>query len=99
MSNVNLKVDTNALSSDANELTAEINSILSLTSRMYESVQSLNNMWKGTANAAFREQFNKDYDSAVNFLEDLRNFAQTLTDDSTEYNLCEANVVSCVGKI
>lgn len=99
MSNVNLKVDTAALNSDANELMTEINAVLSQTAKMYDSVQTLNNMWKGKANDAFRAQFTKDYENTKAFLEDLRGFAQTLSDDSSAYTACEANVVSCVGKI
>lgn len=99
MREINLKVDTDALSSDANELLAEINSVMSLTAKTYDSVQNLNHMWKGKANNAFHEQFTKDYEKTKQFLEELRAFSRTLSDDSTEYNACEANVASYVGRI
>lgn len=99
MSNTDFKVDTNALTSDANDFLTEINGIMSQTTKMYEDVQNLNNMWKGKANDAFRAQFSQDYEKATKFLEDLRNFAQTLSDDSSEYISCEASVSSLVGGI
>ena len=99
MRETDLKVNTDALNSDSNELLTEVNSILSLTSKMYDSVQELNSMWKGKANEAFREQFTKDYEKTKQFLESLRRFSQTLKDDSTAYVTCEANVSSYVGRI
>ena len=99
MRETDLKVNTDALNSDSNELLTEVNSILSLTSKMYDSVQELNSMWKGKANEAFREQFTKDYAKTKKFLNELRKFSQTLSDDSTEYNSCEANVASYVSRI
>lgn len=94
-----LRVNTEKLSRDAATVENLIQNIIRKVDEMFEEVQSLNGMWTGTANNAFRAKFSKEHSEIKKYLNDFKDYSNKLTEDSNEYNNCENYAINMANAI
>lgn len=94
-----VRINTASLTEDADSIKASLGRILLAVDDMYDQVDALNNMWKGTANSAFRNQFGKDYQEIKRFISDVKKFVDRLSNDSKSYENCEKSVIDIAENI
>lgn len=94
-----LAVDTDRLSNDADSVISELDRVFGYVAEMYDDVTSLNGMWKGRANEAFTNQFSKDCVTIKDYINNLKNMAETIKEQSGKYTACEYDVKSYISKI
>ncbi|CDD59731.1 putative uncharacterized protein [Clostridium sp. CAG:43] len=59
---------------------------------MFRTVQELDQMWDGEANAAFNKQFEEDHTLCKDMCTELRAMIESLKHAKTEYDNCENRV-------
>ena len=94
-----LKVDTERLSQDSNQLKDELTMIEKKVDKMYEEVFALSDMWKGVAKSKFVNSFQKDYNVMKQMIAVLQQYAQRLIEESSSYKDCEMTVIDMVNDI
>lgn len=91
-----VRVNSTVLANDADSIKSSLERISSSVDEMYEQIEVLNGMWKGTANSAFKEKFAGDYQEIKSFIDEIKSFADKLENDSRDYERCERNVISMI---
>ncbi len=94
-----IEVDTGVLQRDTGDIQDSINTVDRNLKAMFEGIQTLNGMWKGTANSVFNAQFNNDYRTMENILKEMQAYIEALDRASFEYNKCENEVGDIVKAI
>ena len=97
--NGSFKVNTCSLSSDAGKIEAGIRRVREMVAEMFGSVQALNAMWKGPANAAFASKFAAEQEEINRYLDSITVYVTSITDDSRAYNCCENKALSVISSL
>lgn len=94
-----LKVNTNQLLSDADDMSFEIEEILLEVRSVYDEVQALGAMWQGTASDKFAKSFGDEYTKINEYLTELKKCVDHVKVSAEDYNSCEQQVYSMVDSI
>ncbi len=94
-----IAVNTSTLSSDIETLQAQLNSIKNDMDKMYEAVRSLDNMWDGPANEAFKQQFYRDQEDMESLCDTVQKIINCMTYARGEYNTCENEISGIIASI
>ncbi|MCC8151645.1 MAG: WXG100 family type VII secretion target [Lachnospiraceae bacterium] len=94
-----IEVDTAKLNSDISELKSNTAQAKSRLQALKAELDELNTMWKGTANAAFQQAANQDYNLMQTMLTTMEELAACMENAKKEYNSCEQSVGSMVNSI
>ena len=94
-----VRVNSTALANDVDNIKSSLERISMAVDEMYDQVNVLNSMWKGTANSAFQEKFAGDYQDIKSFIEEIKDFADKLENDRREYERCERDVISMIESV
>lgn len=99
MAGKKIKVNTNNLKNDANEVLELTKQAKANIKKMYDAVSELDGMWDGPANEAFMNQFRNDYEAFIDLCSYVENLSSKMKSSSNEYNKCEDNVYQLINKI
>lgn len=94
-----IKIDTNKLMSDANEIDSLIKSIQKQKSEMEMDIKELTAMWEGTAKTTFVRAFADDMAALDRCISSLRSINQYEKNAQIKYQNCEKQVDSLVDSI
>lgn len=94
-----IRVNTNALKSDADDLREMAEASRKQLNDIKEHIVALDRMWDGPANEVFVQQFIGDYELLNALCDSVKAFADDLTEASAEYDKCEDSVESAVRAI
>lgn len=94
-----IKINTNKLLSDANEIDALIRSIEKEKNDMEGNMKELFAMWDGTAKTAFVKAFTEDIKALEKCISSLRSMNQYEKNAQKKYENCEKQVDSLVDSI
>lgn len=94
-----LKIETDRLSSDIENLRNCLSGIKKSGHVMMTSIQQLSSMWEGEAKEAFTVQFESDYKTLENLAGILEKLIQELENAKNQYNNCEKQVGSIIESI
>ena len=92
-------VNTNTLASQVDSLRAELERVRSDIDGMYEAVQTLDTMWDGPANDAFRTQFTTDKEAMEELCKTVQSIIDSMDNAKKEYDSCEMNVSQIISAI
>ena len=87
-----LAVNTSKLRSDCDTVAIELDRVLNLAKEMYNGVNNLNGMWKGTANQEFVKNFSSNYETMKNYVESLKKLVDEIVQKCSDYERCECEV-------
>lgn len=94
-----IKINTDSLGADVNELRELISNSEANLEKMYESVTALDSMWDGPANESFVSQFNSDFTVFREIIALLRDLVDDMDDAKQKYNKCEDEVYSLISSM
>lgn len=94
-----LKINSNQLLSDADDMSFEIEEILREVRSVYDEVQALGAMWQGTASDKFAKSFGDEYTKINEYLTELKKCVDHVKVSAEDYNSCEQQVYSMVDSI
>ena len=94
-----IEQNTDRLSDDIIRLEEEKAVLEKAIDAMFDAVNTLDTMWKGPANEAFRAQFQSDYETCSEMNKTLGILIEKLRKAREEYDKCEAEVESLVRAI
>lgn len=94
-----IAVNTDTLSKDIEALQEQLDFVKTDINKMYDAVRVLDNMWEGSANQAFNDQFNKDRKDMLELCNSIQKIIHCMVYASKEYKSCEANVYDIVTSI
>lgn len=94
-----IAVNTSTLASDIETLQRQLDSIKSDMNKMYEAVRSLNSMWDGPANEAFKQQFQADQTDMKTLCDTVQKIINCMTYAKDEYNTCENEISGIIASI
>lgn len=93
------RVNTVSLRSDADNIAGAIARVKKSVSEMFDSVQSLNGMWKGPANAAFSEKFAQERASIDAYLDRIQSYVDSVESDCRAYDKSESMAMELIASI
>lgn len=99
MSIEHIEIETGSLSADIQNMTDKINNLEQKINKMFDSMQELDHMWDGSANEAFRNQFNIDYQTMKELIKELRYLINCMEYAKKRYEECEDDVYSLISSI
>ncbi|MCI9102649.1 MAG: WXG100 family type VII secretion target [Lachnospiraceae bacterium] len=94
-----IEMNTSTLAGDIESLEGLVNSLRSQMKKMFQSVEELDAMWDGPANAAFNQQFKADYKTCEEMCKTLTELIGSLRHAGEEYDKCEQNIDSMIRSI
>lgn len=94
-----IKVNTEAMSSDVEELRELLNNSTANLDKMYESVTTLDSMWEGPANESFVAQFSSDYTAFKEICSLVSGMIDDMDTAKAKYNSCEDEVYALIASI
>ena len=94
-----IKVNTNVLGKDIQEMRTLANSVERDLNDIYALVSALDAMWDGPANDKFRREFSADKKVCANVVKEINRLINDTTSAKTKYESCERNVHSLVGSL
>ena len=94
-----LAVNTSKLRSDCDTVAIELDRVLNLAKEMYNGVNTLNGMWKGTANQEFVKNFSSNYETMKNYVESLKKLVDEIVQKCSDYERCEDDVAAMISSI
>lgn len=99
MSANHIKVSTNRLNADAQQMGSMIGSMKKEMENMKDSVKQLNNMWEGLSKKAFVQAFNDDMTALTAVIDSLNEIRTFETEAKSIYENCEKQVAQLVDSI
>lgn len=87
-----IKVNTNRLKNDSDQVSDSITKMRSEMSKMIESVSQLDKMWDGPSSEAFAQVFQNDMDALSTLLDNLDKIYKYETTAKSKYDTCENRV-------
>lgn len=99
MSFSEIEMNTSTLQSDIGTLEELIAKMQEQKRKLTNTVEELNSMWTGQANAAFNTQFKTDMVNFDNMLQILREMLESLENARREYDGCEQRIESIINSI
>lgn len=94
-----IEQNTDRLSDDIIRLEEEKALLEKAIDAMFDAVKTLDTMWDGPANEAFRLQFQTDYGTCTEMHKTLGILIQNLRRAREEYDKCESEVGNLVNSI
>lgn len=94
-----IKISTNRLNSDAQQLAGLIQSMKKELNNMNNSVAQLNAMWDGPSKKAFVKAFENDKRALEDVIESLNSIQKYEMHAKTKYEQCENQVADLVSGI
>lgn len=93
------RVNTNSLMSSSGRVGVSISRVRQYVAEMFDSVQSLNGMWKGPANAAFSAKFAQERNAIDKYLDRIQLYVNSIESDSRDYENCENRALSIASSL
>lgn len=87
-----IEINTDVLGADIAKMDDELALLLTKVDELYQEVLDLNRMWKGQANMAFNQQFQKDRQDMSGLLKELQGYTESLKNAGRTYVQCENSV-------
>ncbi len=87
-----VEVSTEKLRNDINEMNICLENNKRAIEDIFLSVEHLNTMWEGNANAAFNEKFKADYNEMKSYFLSVERFIKKVSEDCSSYEECERSV-------
>lgn len=94
-----IEMNTSTLAGDIENLEGLVKQLEAQMKKMFQSVEELDRMWDGPANAAFNEQFQSDYRTCEGMCATLTELIGSLRHAGEEYDKCEQNIDSIIRAI
>jgi WXG100 family type VII secretion target len=94
-----IAVNTSTLASDIETLQEQLDMVKKDINDMYGAVQTLDSMWDGPANEAFKTQFRQDYKDMQELCKTVQQIIKCMKYAKKEYNVCENEVNDIVASI
>lgn len=94
-----IKVSTNRLNVDAQQIESLIGSMKKEMGNMKNSVKQLNSMWEGVSKKAFVQAFNDDMTALASVIDSLSAIRNFETETKNKYENCEKQVAQLVDSI
>ena len=94
-----IAIDTSALATDIQDLQSQLDIIKKDMDKMFDAMNTLDIMWDGPANDAFRAQFSQDHTDMGELCETIQKIINCMTYAKDEYNACERDVNGIVASI
>lgn len=94
-----IKVSTNRLHTDAEQIGSLIRSMEKESSDMKNSVQQMNHMWEGPSKQAFVNAFYTDMNALDTVIRSLKSIQSFEIQAKTKYETCEQQVEQLVSSI
>lgn len=94
-----LAVNTVKLRNDCDSVVTDLDKVLSLAKEMYNGVNNLNSMWKGTANQEFVKSFSSNYDTMKEYVDSLKKLVDEVVQKCSDYEKCEDDVSAMISGI
>ena len=94
-----IKVNTNVLSQDIQDMRTLAKSVERDLNDIYTLVAALDTMWDGPANDEFRRQFTADKKVCANVVKEIDRLINDTTSARSKYESCERNVHSLVNSL
>jgi len=91
-----IEINTNQLSNDIRQLRTTLNRTRGHIDHLHTSMEAMNNMWAGPANAVMRQRFRDDHETLLSLCSMLEELIQTLESIREAYDNCEDRVHSAV---
>ncbi|MGM9616770.1 WXG100 family type VII secretion target [Butyricicoccus sp.] len=92
-------IHTSELQAATDRLTDLLKNTKGELAELYEAVQSMNTMWTGPANDAFRSQFTSDQQEAYALCGTLQKFIQSMQYARNAYDNCESSICDIISGI
>lgn len=93
------EIDTDLLRQTISTMRENLESMNNQFTKLFEDVGSLNGMWQGPANDAFRAQFGKDTEYYQTYYKTLSDYISCLEYAAREYDNCEDKVLQAVNAV
>lgn len=94
-----IRVDTEQLKKDRESVKANLEMIKKEIKSIYGEVKELDAMWDGSANEAFKKQFNNDYTTINEILSEISKFIGKMDYARYKYESCEQSISEMIRKI
>lgn len=94
-----LKVSTNRLNSDANQISSLIKAMEKELSNMKTSVNQMNQMWEGMTKEAFVKAFHDDQTAAEDVIKELKALQSFEVEAKNKYEQCEKQITALINAI
>lgn len=94
-----IEINTSTLGKDIESLETTVGQLEKQIEKMFGSIEELDKMWDGPANAAFTQQFQIDYQTCVEMCQILRELIDSLQHAKEEYEKCEQSVDGLIRSI
>lgn len=91
-----IEIDTNRLNSDIQSLRRSLSSARKHIGELQQSMDQLNQMWKGPANREMRLRFQRDHGRLLDLCGLLEELLEVLERIRISYDSCESSVRSTV---
>ena len=99
MSGTYIEVDERQIGKDAAEYANNIAEAKRKLEEFKTELDSLNNLWTGKANEAFKKQVEKDYIMMKSVISELEKLCNSIKNAKKEYQRCEIEVNDVINKI
>lgn len=94
-----LRVNMYRLRYDAESLQCLINQIIDQTNGIYDEVNVLGTMWKGSASNAFSQSFANEYEEISTYLKKVKTYIEKIEHIENAYSRCEQSVLQMIDSI
>lgn len=94
-----IKVETSRLRQDKQNISSNLKNIRADMKNIYAEVKELDAMWDGNANESFNRQFQNDYSTICEILDEMDQFAEKMTYAYNKYEKCESEIKELVNLI
>lgn len=96
METLNLKVNTNRLASDVQQLTTRLAQAKEHGEKIRAAMDALNAMWEGPARDAEKQRFDTEYANLVSLYDLVQQMIDELSAARDAYETCENQVMDTV---
>lgn len=87
-----IRVNTNRLNNDSDQVFVSITKMRSEMSKMKESASQLDKMWDGPSSEAFAQVFQNDMEALSTILDNLDKIHKYETTAKSKYETCESRI-------
>lgn len=94
-----IEIETSSLSSDIKSMTEKTNNVENQINEMFDSMAELDTMWDGSANEAFRNQFQIDYQTMKELIKEVRYLISCMEYAKKRYEECEDDTYALISSI
>lgn len=94
-----IKVNTNRLNNDANQIASLIQRMEKELNNIKSSVSQMNSMWEGMSKKAFMQAFEDDRKAAEDVIKELKSLQKFEMEAKTKYEQCENQIAGIINSI